>query len=191
MGGTESTARVDMHAPGEPGRDPSEGDKSPRPSRGPSPGGMRLATSAQVSPAQSALSGGIASLSHSHRDQLKGIMDPHKNPSTPRRTPGAPALVPSIFGCHNVVLKGEDGARAERLTIGNNVLTVCLVVDGHGGAAAAGYVIANLVSSVAKAAGGDASTASLGRRRRLPDARLSPRLAAIVDDVGDDGDAGR
>ena len=88
-------------------------------------------------------------------------MDPHKNLSTPRRTPGAPALVPSIFGCHNVVLKGEDGARAERLTIGNNVLTVCLVVDGHGGAAAAEYVIANLVSSVAKAAGGDASTASL------------------------------
>ena len=78
------------------------------------------------------------------------------NSNTTRRAPGSVAhhgkdmpLAPCIFGATSKLLKGEDGLRAERLTIGSSVVTACLVVDGHGGPEAAKVVVSKLFEAVA------------------------------------------
>jgi len=67
----------------------------------------------------------------------------------------------STFGSHAVTLKGEDGLRAERISIGGEQIMAALVCDGHGGHEAAALVIDQLIATFADAAHGDASAASL------------------------------
>ena len=85
------------------------------------------------------------------------------SPASSRR-PSAnaiPKLRPSLFGSHSANMKGEDGLRVDRLTIGGDVFTAALVVDGHGGHDAAALVVDQLPAVFAKYARSDASSENL------------------------------
>lgn len=73
----------------------------------------------------------------------------------------APKLAQTRVGSHCATLKGEDGLRAERLTIGADTIAAALIADGHGGHVAAACVIEGLLSMLAEHAQGDASAEGL------------------------------
>ena len=87
-------------------------------------------------------------------------------------------LRPCIFGSHAASLKGEDGLRVDRLTIGTENVTAALVVDGHGGHQAAALAIDNLLPLIAERARGDASSPSLQHAAAISFALLHERMRA-------------
>jgi len=69
--------------------------------------------------------------------------------------------VPCLLGSHSANLKGEDGLRAERLSIGGDSITAALLVDGHGGHHAASLVVEKLFTTVVREARGNSSASNL------------------------------
>ena len=95
---------------------------------------------------------------------------------TPTVDLSAPLLATSLYGSHNATLKGEDGLRVERVTIGGEPVVVAMVVDGHSGHEAAALAIDDLVELVAEEARGDAAGDSLCSAARRAFARLHKQL---------------
>jgi len=77
------------------------------------------------------------------------------------RRSSATLLKKSLYGSHHKVVKGEDGLRVERVTIGGEQVVMAIVVDGHHGHEAAAHVVAGLVELVAEEAHGDAAGTAL------------------------------
>jgi len=75
---------------------------------------------------------------------------------------GASCSMTSVFGGHQTSLKGEDGLRVERLTIGSDKIVAAAVCDGHGGHEASALVIEEMLPRLQAEAAGDASMAALG-----------------------------
>ena len=98
--------------------------------------------------------------------------------------PGRPILAPCILGCAMENKKGEDGLRAQRLVIGGDRVTACLLCDGHGGPQASGLVIEALPALLAEYSNGDASGPGLcsaaERAFRLLHAKLNHASAATT-----------
>jgi len=81
-------------------------------------------------------------------------------PTAARRS-SAPLLTKSVYGSNHRTVKGEDGLRVERVTIGGEQVVMAIVVDGHHGHEAAAHVVDGLVELVAEEAHGDATGAAL------------------------------
>ena len=106
------------------------------------------------------------------------------SPSASHPPPGGveARLAPCALGCGLETKKGEDGLRAQRLVIGGERVTACVVSDGHGGAEAARLCIDMLLSLFVEFTVGDASgpglIAAAEKAFRLLHAKLTHASAA-------------
>lgn len=126
---------------------------------------------AQLSPRSDALSASGNDSLMGHQSTLpKGFSPDLHSDAAPTK------LLPCHLGCHQESKKGEDGLRAQRLSIGGERITALLVCDGHGGPAAAGLTINLLFGLFAEAAHGDASGPGLAAAASKSFRHLHERL---------------